>query len=222
MSDHPRPHPDLAGYVLGVLEPQEAVAFEEHLAFCPACRREVAALSTIPSLLDDAAPPTRVPPTLQHRTLTAVERSAIRRRRTRAAATTLAAVAAVALVAILVVQPFAAEPFKVQLASATTDASGAAYVSRTPNGLRIDMELRDLPATPEGMHYECWYVAETDSLSSPQRVTGGTFVAPSGGDVEITMFTAADAEDYPGIDITLEPDDGDPARDGEVVLASEW
>lgn len=52
---HDEPHEDVAGYVLGALDPDDAVAFEAHLDQCAACRHEVDDLAKVRSLLDLAA-----------------------------------------------------------------------------------------------------------------------------------------------------------------------
>src|SRR5574341_238513 len=44
---HPRPHPDLAGWVLGSLEADDAEAFERHLRDCDDCRAELAELKRL-------------------------------------------------------------------------------------------------------------------------------------------------------------------------------
>jgi anti-sigma factor RsiW len=62
-------HEDLAGYVLGALEPDELAAFEEHLAGCELCRAEVAELQGVPRLLRLAAPALPVLAGLRERTL---------------------------------------------------------------------------------------------------------------------------------------------------------
>ena len=220
MPEHPRPHPDLAGYVLGVLTDKEAAAFEGHLADCADCRDEVASLAGLPSLLEGAPPPVVPPPTLRGRTLAAVERAASARRRRRIA-TVGGAVAALAaaVVAVVVLTRPAAPAFEIQLAGAQ-DAEGVAYVRRVPAGVQIDLQLRNLPPAPAGSYFECWYVAPGDQPDRPQRVSGGTFSAPEGGDVRVMMFTAADPRTYPLMDVTLEPPDGDPARSGPVVVTS--
>jgi anti-sigma factor RsiW len=55
MAEHPVPHPDVAGYLFGVLDPDRTKAFEAHLAGCAACRAEVADLRGLPALLTATA-----------------------------------------------------------------------------------------------------------------------------------------------------------------------
>lgn len=79
---------DDGAYVLGALAPAERAEFERHLATCPSCRDEVAALAVLPGLLGrlDAAtaiPAIEAPPSILLRTMAAVatRRRAERRRR---------------------------------------------------------------------------------------------------------------------------------------------
>ncbi|MGO4192542.1 anti-sigma factor [Arthrobacter sp. YAF17] len=46
------PHQLLGAYLLGGLEPDEAAAFEQHLARCTDCRQELDELASLPALLD--------------------------------------------------------------------------------------------------------------------------------------------------------------------------
>jgi Anti-sigma-K factor rskA/Putative zinc-finger len=67
MAEHPMPHPDLAGYLFDVLDPDEAHAFETHLAHCGACRAEVDELGRLPALLT-TGPAVTMPAELRERT----------------------------------------------------------------------------------------------------------------------------------------------------------
>jgi anti-sigma factor RsiW len=72
--NHPIPHPDLAGYTLGILEPDEAEAFEAHLEHCATCRAEVTELEALPDLIRTTLPISQAPPDLEVRTFAAIER----------------------------------------------------------------------------------------------------------------------------------------------------
>src|SRR5215210_2438688 len=76
MAEQSTPHTDLGGYVLGVLEPEEVVAFEAHLAACEDCRRDLEDLAAIPHLLEQAAPAVDVPDDLMARTFAAIDAAA--------------------------------------------------------------------------------------------------------------------------------------------------
>jgi anti-sigma-K factor RskA len=227
MADHAEPHPDLAGYCLGVLDAVEVDAFEQHLASCERCRAEVAELEGLSRLLDEAAPPLDIPPTLRDRTLGAVrEAAAVQNRRTRRR--WLAAVAAaVVLVAggvtagVAVTRPAPPER-QIALSSVSGGpAHGVARLFATPGGTEIDMDLTDLPPNPPGTMYECWFVAPDDTLANPDRVSAGTFTVGSATTTHVRMTTAADLSKFPRMGITLEPTDGNPQRTGPKILAGQ-
>src|SRR6516162_2364294 len=73
---HANPHLDLAGYLLGGLDPTEERAFADHLAGCEACQAELQELSDLPGLLADVPPAEPLPPGLEARTFAAVEGAA--------------------------------------------------------------------------------------------------------------------------------------------------
>jgi anti-sigma-K factor RskA len=76
LGPHSEPHPDVAGYLLGTLEPEEAQRFADHLDSCDACREEVVQLAGLPELLSDLPPPVGVPAGLEERTFAAIEAAA--------------------------------------------------------------------------------------------------------------------------------------------------
>ncbi len=107
MNRHRSPHDpeELGAHVLGLLDPAQSRAVEEHLAGCPECRREWEELFEMVDLLDDVPPEAFLdgPPDggdlLLQRTLRQVREEAGARRRRRALA--LVGAAAVALAAVL-------------------------------------------------------------------------------------------------------------------------
>jgi anti-sigma-K factor RskA len=231
MSEHVVPHPDLAGYVLGALEPAERAAFEEHLEGCAACRAEVAELETPAALLKQAPPPIQVPPGLRERTFAAVEQAAARTRRGRRLRLLLASAAAAALLVaaflggVLLSQagPFADRGRVVAFTLTAADggpARGTAKVHQVADGLEITMEVSGLAPNPPGSVYECWYVGPGDTLERPNRVSAGTFTVGPDGRANLRMHSAADLHRYPAMGVTLERDRGNPARTGDKVLIS--
>jgi anti-sigma-K factor RskA len=228
MPDHvaPHPHPDLAGYVLGALDPGETAAFEQHLAGCDACRAEVDELQGLPELIDRAAPPIEVPPGLRERTFAAVEQAAGARRR--APLLRLVAVAAALVVALLggvVVSQLGGggggQVIELALA-AQPGVSGRATAELRPvdDGVAIDMEVSGLAPNPPGSVYECWFVGPGDTLEQPNRVSAGTFTIGAGGRASLRMHSAADLRRFPVMGVTLETDGGRPERTGEKILVS--
>jgi anti-sigma-K factor RskA len=222
----PHPHPDLAGYVLGALDPGETAAFEQHLAGCDICRAEVAELQGLPELLDRAAPPIEVPPDLRERTFAAVERAAAGRRRRRPLLR-VAAVAAALLVAlvggVVVSQLGGGRGQVIELAlAAQPGKTGRATVElrRQADGVAIDMEVSGLAPNPPGSVYECWFVGPGDTLERPNRVSAGTFTVGADGHASLRMHSAADLRRFPVMGVTLETDGGRPERTGEKILGS--
>src|SRR5215216_2140110 len=76
MSEPASPHVEVAAYLLGKLEADEAERFEAHLEDCADCRRHLEELGRLPALLAQAAPATTLPDGLRARTLTAVRERA--------------------------------------------------------------------------------------------------------------------------------------------------
>jgi anti-sigma-K factor RskA len=228
MPDHvaQHPHPDLAGYVLGALDPGETAAFEQHLAGCEICRAEVDELRGLPELMDRAAPPVEVPPGLRERTFAAVERAAAARRR--GPLLRLAAVAAalvVALVGGVVVSQSGGggrgEVIELALAAQPGQTGRAtAELRRVEDGVDVDMEVSGLAPNPPGSVYECWFVGPGDTLERPNRVSAGTFTVGADGRASLRMHSAADLGRFRVMGVTLERDGGDPRRTGEKVLVS--
>jgi hypothetical protein len=241
MADHPLPHPDLAGYVLGGLAPDEQEAFAVHLQECDECAHEVAELSDLPARLADVAPRVDVPPDLEARVFARVEAepapprvtpiadapSARRRlvgpglqRMLAVAAGFLLVVGAVGLIATLV-SGSGPRATTIRLVSATGGrAHGEARVRAANGGRAVDLEVDDLRRAPRGYVYECWFVGAGDTLAAPNRVSVGTFTVDGRGHARVRWVSAAAASRFPKMGVTLEPEDGNPQRTGAKVLVT--
>src|SRR5690242_17847552 len=92
-------HTDVAAYSLGLLEPQDRAAFEDHLATCPACAAELAELAGMADLLSGVEPvETAAEPPDEAAVVDLVRRrAAAQRRRSRWQITAAAAAAVVVL-----------------------------------------------------------------------------------------------------------------------------
>ena len=235
---HANPHLDLAGYLLGGLDPAEEGAFAEHLAGCEACQAELQELSDLPGLLADVPPAEPLPPGLEARTFAAVEGAAAagtagvvpitqaKKARSRPPMRLLAAVAAAIIVlgvglGILtsLAQSSPAPLARVRLISATGGpAHGLAVIRSTRAGLTIDMTAEQLPPTSPAEFYTCWLVGNGDTLAHPNRVSVGSFVVPGRATVRVHWTTAADLRRFPRLGVTLEPNNGSPSHQGPKVL----
>jgi anti-sigma-K factor RskA len=241
---HSEPHPDVAGYVLGALEPDQSRAFGEHLATCGPCREEYEALAGLARLLADLPPSVALPPGLEERTFARIEQAAgqaqepagagaeivsldpARRRRT-LRWLSAAAVAVVVLAAGLGVATRLGHHQRPPLATIRLisadggPAHGTATLRPTAAGLTIDMTVADLPPSPPDTWYTCWLVAGDDSASRPDRASVGSFfVREPNATLTVHWTTAADLAHFSRLGITREPSNGNPAHQGPKVLVS--
>jgi len=95
---------------------------------------------------------------------------------------------------------------------------GQVTITRTPAGRSFDVRIEGLDSPPAGSLYELWAVSPQDTLEHPQRVSLGTFTVAADRSAHLTAFTAAPADRFPVVGVTLEPVDGNPARTGPRVL----
>lgn len=82
------------------------------------------------------------------------------------------------------------------------------YGSTQPGGV-VRLDLVDVPAAPDGSHYEVW-VLRPSAGDAMEAV--GVFDS-SGADVELELGLPG-AGDYAAVDISLEPDAGSPEHSG--------
>lgn len=135
-----------------------------------------------------------------------------------AAAAALLVVAAVGIGAVLLTR---GDTTTIALVAADTGAgSGQAVVRETGGGRQVELSVAGLPANPPGTYYECWFVGPGDTEEKPNRVSAGTFTVGADGRATVTMISAADLARFPRMGVTLEPDDGNPARTGPKYLVS--
>lgn len=207
-------------YLLGELTAEEERGLERHLEECPACRSEMNRLrQTHDYLLKLAA--SDPPPELKARVLVQVVRSEAPERPGRgwfwgsvAAALLVVAVLGMGLLQMLTSGSSTRVPL-----TATTLAPGAggeAQIEEVGKNFRVDLEVWGMPELEEGEYYEMWYYAEGGG-----RISCGTFRVGPEGRMTVDLSAPATAGDYPEIEITREPDDGNPKASGEGALEGE-
>lgn len=202
MTDCDHVRPEIGGYVLGALEPEEAAAVREHLAACSECAGEHAQLAGLPRLLALAAPIAEAgppAPALEERVLDAVAgarpRRPPRRRRLLRPRVLLPAAAALAALAVgLVLAAGGGERpspgFEVALRPvAGASGSGRAVLRSADAGIKMQLWVRGLPPDP-GIVYEVHCDAPGWSASA------GTFRADSHGRAYVVLNTAARRGQY--------------------------
>lgn len=224
--------PDIVGYLLGELGPGERRRMEEALGRDPALRAEVERMSVIvgeleamPAEVWEPGPVPPLPDLPEARGRASGARAALRwlvparltLRPLAAAAAALALLAAGVGIGVLVAgdgEPAAAGP-AVALQPVGTEAPAAAgealVVASDGGGLRLRVD--GLPPSPEGEHYELWLLDGPDRLLSL-----GAFRVPPEGATEVTVPLPVPLTAFGFVDVSVEPDDGDPSHSGRSVL----
>jgi anti-sigma-K factor RskA len=213
-----------AAVALEVLDDRERPLAVRLLAEDPTFRAEVdrlrataGALATLDRIAwEPVSPPAlRVPATAAAESRRGLRRGARRPPRAirpRLAAGLASALAAAALVAALVVAGGGDRPPSTTLAlRALPGAAGSA--SLTISGSAAQLRGHGLP--PSGAHdyYEAWLADRRGRM-----VSMGTFRVGRDGRVDVHMPVAVDVRRYALVDVSLEPDDGDPGHSDTSVL----
>jgi len=209
---------DLLGpYVLGELTPEEERELERHLEECSSCWDELRVIWGIHNTLREAAAG-EPPPELRALTLARAKGESSARSRLRW--TVWVPVAAALMVAAVLGFGF--------LRSIVDDQSGGVALTATTlapraggevrgevvgENLQVELEVWCMPELRENEYYEMWYYAEDGS-----RISCGTFRTGPEGRTTVNLTAPASARSYPEIEITREPDDGNPVANGDEVL----
>jgi anti-sigma-K factor RskA len=208
-------HELVAGYALDALEPDEERRFEEHLAHCPRCQEELAALSGTAGALAFAAPSAGPPPELRAHVLDAAraERPNVVALRPRwaypvavvAAAASCAAIGLGAWAGVLHSRSGSAGDLT---ALPLEGASGSLVVTK---GGRAALVVSGLPPTPTDKTYEAWVILGHEARPAGLfRTQDGTASIPLSRNVPSGAV----------VGITLERAGGAPAPTGEPIVTS--
>jgi anti-sigma factor RsiW len=197
-------HDLTAAYALDALEPDEARAYEQHLAGCDRCRDELAALSESASSLAFAAGPASPPPELRARILAAAQagRPNVVPLRPRLARTLAAVAAAAACAAIglgiwnISLHDRLDRAREALRGVPLTGATGSVVVS----GSKAALVVSNLTAAPAGKTYEAWviqgrhvYPAGVFRGGSPTIVLRLSHAVPAGAVIAVTVERAGGA-----------------------------
>jgi hypothetical protein len=205
----------LGPYVLEELIDAEERALERHLERCPSCQEDLDEVRRAHDMLRTtvASPP----PELKDWVLTRARSEARRgsagwRRPWLLAAAALLAVAVLSF-GVLRTVTGPSDGLALTATSAAPQAGGELRGQRIGDNLKVELNAWGLPKPGEGGYYEMWYAREGGG-----RISCGTFSATSDGRATVSMSAPVNATAYPEIEITQEPDDGDPGSSGKVVL----
>ena len=234
-------HADVAGWIMGALDPAEHRRFRVHLESCAECQRTVAEFAPAAQKLAAALPAgdllagANPPADLQERTLIRVQLAAAkghqaavpaaRKAPARRQGARLIAVAAAALVAagaaasFVVTQSAPALAFSIPLHGQNgTTAAAQATAHQSAGGWSIQLTARHLKQLGPGQFYECWYASRASRPGHRELITAGTFTVGASGTVSVQMWSAADPRTFPVMQITVESA-GNASQHGTVILS---
>jgi anti-sigma-K factor RskA len=209
---------DVAAYVLGALEPDEADAFRRHIADCSSCRDEVASLEQVTEALPPAGETYEVPRTLRRRVMREVRATpktapSSRPRRVRAPARfPLAWAGGLAAVVVAVI---------VAIALSSGGSSGTRTIQASVGSAELhitsgrgDLIVHRLAQLPAGRTYEMW-VQRGNAAPTP---TGTLFSTRSNGSASVGVPGSLDG--ISRVMVTEEPAGGSPAPTSAPVIVA--
>ena len=203
--------------MLGELTADEERELEQHLEECPSCWAELSIVWGTHNALREAAA-TGPPPEVKALTLArAMGESPARSRYgwklwiPMAAALLVVAVLGAGLFRTITRDSSPGVPLAAT--SLAPEASGEVHVEQAGENLQVRLEVRGMPRLEKDQYYEMWYYADDGG-----RISCGTFRVGPEGRATVNLTAPATARRYPEIEITREPDDGDPGASGHEVL----
>ena len=215
------PFEELHGpYVLGELSAEEERELERHLEGCSPCRSRLDHLRQTHALLREAS--TAAPaPEVKERVLSRVRGETSARStgtvgRWKLWAATAASLLVAAVIGAGLYQSTAGDSSARVPLTTTALAPGAGGEIRgevVGENIQVELEVWGLPELRRDEYYEMWYYAEGDG-----RISCGTFRTGPGGKANVNLTAPASATNYQEIEITREPDDGNPDASGEEIL----
>jgi hypothetical protein len=218
----------LGPYLLGELSAEEEGELERHLQECPRCRDELEGLGQTHTLLGELAA-SEVPPELKAEVMAHAtgKMSAHGGSGVRWKLWVLPAAAALVVVAILGIgvleriiiigDSSSAGGVALEATALAPGARGELRGEKVGENFQVELEVGGLPELRKEEYYEMWYAKE-----SGERISCGTFRAQPGAKTTTVKLTApVNAVSYPKIEVTREPDDGNPQTSGKEVLVGD-
>lgn len=216
-SDHTRWSEDLAAYMLGALEPDEATAVERHLDGCERCREKMRwlepAVHSLPETVERQEPPKQLRQALMAE-VRADARPEERPARVRSRRWILKPAAGFAVVALLV-----AGVVGYEVGKDDSDGPAASTVVRQVDGMTVKMvqegesgtlQLSGVPQIPSDKVLEAWVEREGEVEAVP-----ALFVPDRHGQAETRI---ADMTGVETVMVTEEPHGGSETPTGEPLM----
>lgn len=207
----------LGPYVMGELTADEEWEMERHLRECPECRSELEDVQRTHDLLQESVT-VGPPPELKDWVMTRARNeipsdsgSGWKLWAPFAAALLVAVISGALIFQTIVARPSGG----LELASTglAPKAGGEVQGKEVGGNFQVKLNVWGLPKLRHGEYYEMWYAKDGEG-----RISCGTFKTQPNGHATVSLNAPVSAEAYPEIEITREPDDGDPGTSGEQVL----
>ena len=210
----------LGPYLLHELTAEEEHELEHHLEECSRCREELDRIRHTHTLLRELAL-SEPPADLKARTMAQARGESTTRLGVSwkvwvpaAAALLLAAILGIGLLQTLIGD--SSNGVALTATALAPDASGELRGEKVGENFQVDLEVRGLPKLRKDEYYEMWYAREDGG-----RISCGTFRAQPEGRTTVNLTAPVNAVSYPIIEVTLEPDDGNPGTSGKEVLVGD-
>jgi anti-sigma-K factor RskA len=207
----------LGPYLLRQLTAEEQQELEHHLEECFRCRDELDRIQQTHTRLREFAA-NEPPAELKTQTMARIRRETMTRIgvRWKGWAPAAAALLLVAILGIGLFQPIIGDSSEELQLTATPLAPGASGVlqgEKVGENIQFELDVRGLPKLQKDEYYEMWYAKENG-----ERISCGTFRAQPGGLTTLNLTAPVNAASYPKVEVTREPDNGDPGASGEKIL----
>ncbi|MFD4657403.1 zf-HC2 domain-containing protein [Kitasatospora sp. NPDC058444] len=216
-------HVDAGAYVLGLLEPAEQAAFEQHLADCPQCAEQVAELATVEPLLaeyaataraagtDPAGPAPQPDPRLLDRLVAEVgttrRRGRIRRLVLALAATAMVAAGPAVTAAVLTAEQTPAVVAVAEQFSATDPSTGAhatVGLNGTTWGTQVSLQLSGVQGPLTCRLVAVSHTGEQQTVTSWSVPATGYGAGGGGGTVRTTGGAALQPGDIDHFEVLVQ------------------
>jgi predicted anti-sigma-YlaC factor YlaD len=221
-------HADVAGWVLGALDPDESERFEAHLETCDECQKEVADLGPAAQMLKAVLPDVELatgpepPADLQVRTMARIEQVSRKSRWRRGNVRVLASAAAVVAVAAAGIgftlaqsAPTMADAISLHHEAGET-GSGQVVMRQAADGWSIQLNVSHLQRLPSGQYYECVWVGP-----GGQTISAGSFAVDASGSASVQLSSDANPDNLPTVQIVIRQADR-PLQPGTAVLTGKY
>jgi anti-sigma-K factor RskA len=209
----------LGPYLLGELSVEEERELERHLEGCSGCRGELARARQTHDLLRElvtGGPPPELKDRVLARAGDVIPARSSGGWRLWVPAAALLVIAVLGAGLLWTITQDSSEGIPLAATALASEGGGEVSGEVEEGNLRIELVVWNLPELREDEYYELWYAREDGG-----RISCGTFRAQQGGQTTVNLTAPANAVSYPEIEVTREPDDGDPSSSGEKVLVGD-